>query len=66
MVKLRIKELREENGMTQMQLALRLDLNHRTISHYEKGVSQPDIQTIEKLCEIFQVTADYLLGLKDY
>ena len=65
MVKHKIKELREERSMTQSQLAEKLGLNYRTISHYENGVSQPDIQTIENLCKIFEVTAGYLLGIED-
>ena len=65
MVNLRIKELREEEGLTQSQLAKAIGVNQRTVSNYELGVSQPSIQIIEKLCDLFDVTADYLLGFKD-
>ncbi|MCL2370742.1 MAG: helix-turn-helix domain-containing protein [Firmicutes bacterium] len=62
----KLKELREEKGLTQTQLATELKINQRTISGYETGVSEPDIATIKKICDFFDVTADYLLGFKDY
>ena len=66
MEKIRIKELREERGMSQAKLGEELGLNQRTVSEYERGNVEPSIQTIKKLCEIFDVSADYLLGIKDF
>ncbi|MCL2861399.1 MAG: helix-turn-helix domain-containing protein [Firmicutes bacterium] len=63
--KLRIKELREEKGLTQKQLANQIGVDQRTISSYEIGHTEPDIKTIRKLCKIFDVSADYLLGLTE-
>lgn len=65
MVKLRIKELREEKSLSQAQLGKEIDVNWRTISNYELGVREPNLETIEKLCKYFEVSADYLLGLED-
>ena len=62
----RIKELREEKGLTQAQLGKELMLNQNTISDYENGKLEPSVQTIIKLCDIFDITADYLLGRKDF
>ena len=65
MTKLRIKELREEKGLSQKQLAEVIGLNYRTISHYENGRAEPSLETIERLCNCFDVSAGYLLGLED-
>ncbi|MCL2862406.1 MAG: helix-turn-helix transcriptional regulator [Firmicutes bacterium] len=62
----RLKELREERGVSQEQLAKAIGIRQQTISQYENGITQPDIQTIKKLCDFFDVTSDYLLGFKDY
>lgn len=66
MEKTRIKELREEKGLSQTQLAAELGLNQRTISNYETGVLEPNIQTIKKICKYFGVTAGYLLEIEEY
>jgi len=62
----RLKELRIEKGLSQTQLAKEIGVNYRTISQYEKGINEPDIKTIKKLCDFFGVTADYLLGFTEY
>ena len=66
MAKIRIKELREEKGLSQAKLAKELGVNYRTISNYELEIREPNIQTIEKLCKYFGVSSDYLLGFKEY
>ena len=62
----RICELRLEKNLSQEQLANYIGVNRRSISNWEKGSRQPDFQTLEKLVNFFDVTADYLLGFKDY
>jgi len=62
---MRIKELREEKGLSQTKLAQALGFNQRTISDYETGKREPNVETIKKLCKYFGVSADYLLGLED-
>ena len=61
----RIKELREERDMSQEKLAKLLCCNQQTISKYEREVRDLGTQTIINLCRIFEVSADYLLGLED-
>lgn len=58
----RIRELRLQNGWRQEDLADRLNTKYQTVGHYETGRRGLDVETILKLCEIFDVTADYLLG----
>ena len=65
-MKLRLRELREERGITQLQLAKELCFSHNTISQYETGITEPSIQTIKKLCKFFDVSADYLLNIQDF
>ena len=62
----RLKEIREEKGFSQEQVAKVIGIRQQTISQYEKGITEPDIQTLKKLCDFFDVTSDYLLGFKDY
>ncbi|MCH5296886.1 MAG: helix-turn-helix transcriptional regulator [Ruminococcus sp.] len=61
----RLKELRTDNDMSQTELADKLNLKASAISKYEKGITQPAIETLKKLAEIFCVTVDYLIGLSD-
>ena len=65
MIKLRLRELREENDLSQAQLGKEIGVNWRTISNYELGVREPNIEIIEKLCNFFGVSAGYLLGFED-
>ena len=62
---LRIKELRKEKNLTQRQLAELLKTTDDSIFSWEKGRSQPSVDVIRKLCILFDVSADYLLGLED-
>ena len=61
----RIKELRKLNNLTQTQLAEKLQTTQDTISLWELGKSYPDIESLIILCKIFNISADYLLGLED-
>lgn len=61
----KIKELRLEKKMTQQQLANRLGLVKGSISAYEQGTKYPSLEVLANLCRIFNVSADYLLGLSD-
>ena len=61
----RLKELRIEKGLTQTQLAKELRVNQRTISNWEVGERQPDLDPLEVIAKYFNVSYDYLLGLTD-
>lgn len=61
----RIKELRQLHGYTQKDLAELLNCTDVTISRYETGKNEPDTNTIARLCDIFNCTSDYLLGLSN-
>ncbi|WP_251548539.1 helix-turn-helix domain-containing protein [Pumilibacter intestinalis] len=61
-----IRELREEHNLSQQQLAEKLNTTQNTISKYETEVLDLSTAIIHKLCDIFNVSSDYLLGRKDY
>lgn len=61
-MQLKIKELREELGLTQKELAEKIGNVQRNISNWENGTSEPDCETILKLAAIFDVSVDELFG----
>ena len=61
----KLKALRTEKGWTQQQLADRLELVNATISAYEQSAKSPSVEVLIKICGLFNVSADYLLGLSD-
>lgn len=64
-MKLKIKELREELQMTQKELAERISSAQRNVSNWELGVSEPDLDTIQQLRDIFGVSFEELFGLSE-
>lgn len=57
----RLKELRLSQGISQLKLALDLNMNQNSISRYENGVREADYQTLIAFADYFQVSLDYLL-----
>lgn len=66
LVGVRIKEAREELGLTQGEFAKELHVSRATICLYEKGLSTPDALFIRDVAQITSFTADYLLGLSAF
>ena len=62
----RLKELREESGFTQRELAEKLGINPVTYLHYEKSQREPPLSLLADMANFFEVSTDYLLGLKNY
>jgi len=61
----RLKMLRQEKGIKQEELAQMLNISRKTISAYETGRANPQMDTIQKVAKIFGVTVDFLLGNTD-
>lgn len=59
----RLKNLRENKGITQTQLAKLLSLTRSSINGWEMGTSIPSTQYIVELAKIYNVTTDYILGM---
>lgn len=58
---MRLKELRKSKGISQLKLAMDLNMNQNAISRYENGVRQADYETLIKFADYFKVSIDYLL-----
>lgn len=56
-----VKQLRQERGWSQQEVADRVGLNKMTISQYENGKRKPSFEMIEALAEVFHVDLNYLL-----
>lgn len=63
---LRLKTLRQQKNINQAELGKIIDVGKTTISNYETGYSVPDLETVVKLADYFDVSTDYLLGRTDY
>lgn len=59
----RIKQLREQAGISQSELARRLDVTRSSVNAWEMGLSAPTTQYIVAMTKIFHVSSDFLLGL---
>ncbi len=57
-----IRELREDRRYTQKEIAEKLGTTQQVYSRYENGINNIPIRHILKLCDIYQVSADFLLG----
>lgn len=65
MVKNRIGDLRREQGWNQRELGDKLGVGQTTVSAWETGKNEPDYKSIRAMAELFEVSADYLLGFSD-
>ena len=60
----KVRNLREDADLNQSQLGKALNMTQRKISYIECGKYEPSIDDIVSFCKFFNVSADYLLGLK--
>ncbi len=61
----RIRNLREDNDLTQQQIADMLYINRRTYAAYENGINSMTPETLYKIADIFHTSVDWLLGRTD-
>ena len=61
-IKNRIRDLREDRDLRQIDVSQATGIDQKTLSNYETGKTNPDSYSIIKLAEFFGVTTDYLLG----
>ena len=62
----KLKELRLEKGLSQKEVSTALGLTRNAFTNYENGYREPSLETLKTICQLFDVSADYLLGLKNY
>lgn len=61
----KIRDLREDNDKTQKEIADVLGISQTMYARYERGANEFPIRHLLTLCEYYQVSADYILGLSD-
>lgn len=59
----KIAELRKGKNLTQSALGSKLNVTAQAVSKWENGLSEPDIESMRKMCQIFEVSVDEFLGL---
>lgn len=62
----RLKEIRKDHHDTQADLAKKLNISIFTVQSWEQEKSEPSHGLLIQICQLYHVTADYLLGLTDY
>jgi len=62
MFRIVLKQLREENGMSQYKFAEEIGVVQSTVGNWESGTREPNLDTLCKLADYFEVSTDYLLG----
>lgn len=61
----RIRDLREDADLTQQQVATVLGTSQTMYARYERGANELPIHHLLKLCSLYNVSSDYILGLTD-
>lgn len=61
---MRLRELRNKNGLTQNEIATKLSVSGQTILNWENGIYEPKIYQLIQLADLFNVSVDYLIGRK--
>ena len=61
----RIKDLREDRDLRQIDVANATGIDQRSLSNYETGKTNPDSETVIRLARFFGVSCDYLLGVSE-
>ncbi|MBO4899209.1 MAG: helix-turn-helix transcriptional regulator [Lachnospiraceae bacterium] len=61
----KLKEIRIKKGLSQKDFASRIGVVGATVSAYENGKKYPSVDILIKICSVYDVSADYLLGLSD-
>jgi len=60
-----IKLIRKDRGLTQEELAIRVNVVRQTVSKWEKGLSVPDAELLQKIAEVLEVSVSQLLGREE-
>lgn len=62
---MRIRSLRTERSITIKEFAQNVGLTPQAVCNYEAGIREPSIEILKKICDFFDVSADYLIGRTD-
>lgn len=61
----KLKICRNEFNLSQKEVADAIGVTRSAYSNYEQGLREPDLETLKKICIFFDVSADYLIGIKN-
>ncbi|MDD7214267.1 MAG: helix-turn-helix transcriptional regulator [Clostridia bacterium] len=65
-IQIRLREIIKDSQYTQRDIAKAIGVSAQTVSKYMKKNVFPALDTLAKLCNLLEVSADYVLGLKEY
>ena len=65
MANFKLKEIRENRGLTQKELADKIGVKSYIISNWEQKRTEPDIKALEDLSNVLNVSIDFLLGIEE-
>lgn len=60
----KLRDLREDNDLTQENVAKFLGTSQTMYARYERGANELPVRHLKKLCELYNVSADFLMGVK--
>ncbi len=61
-----LKQIRKERNLTQLKVAMDLNISREALSHYENNKREPSIELIVKMSEYFNVSIDFLINGKEF
>ena len=61
----RLAEVRKDHGDTQQSFAVKMNVTKYTVSSWEQEKSEPNHEMLVKICRLYEISSDYLLGLSD-
>lgn len=61
-----LRQIRKERNLTQLKVAMELNISREALSHYENGKREPSIELLIKMSEYFDVSIDFLIQGKNF
>ena len=61
-----LKQIRKDQRLTQLKVAMDLNISREALSHYENGKREPSIDMLIKMSEYFNVSIDFLINGKEF
>ena len=61
-----LKQIRKERDLTQLKVAMDLNISREALSHYENDKREPSIELLVKMSEYFNVSIDFLINGKEF
>jgi transcriptional regulator with XRE-family HTH domain len=61
----KLKQLRNEKGISQKQAAEQMQMSRTCYANYEQGTREPSFDALRRICDFYDISADYLIGRSD-